>query len=57
MKRDGKYIYEGGENMPKVGKKYFPYTKMGKKAARRYARKTGAKLHMHSKYSMRGKTY
>ena len=43
--------------MPKVGHRYFSYDKKGKKEARRYARKTGAKLHMHSKYSMRGKIY
>jgi len=43
--------------MPKVGKRYFSYSKKGKKAARKYARKTGAKIHMHSKYSKRGKKY
>ncbi len=29
--------------MPKVGKKKFPYTKAGKKAAASYAKKTGKK--------------
>ena len=27
--------------MPKVGKKKFPYTKAGKKAAKKYAKKVG----------------
>jgi hypothetical protein len=30
--------------MPKVGKKEFKYTKSGKKAAKRYAKKTGKKI-------------
>ena len=30
--------------MPKVGKKKFSYTKKGKKAAKRYAKKTGNKM-------------
>ena len=30
--------------MPKVGKKKFSYTKKGKKAAKRYAKKTGKKV-------------
>ena len=30
--------------MPKVGKKKFSYTKKGKKAAKRYAKKTGKKM-------------
>jgi len=30
--------------MPKVGKKEFQYTKSGKKAAKRYAKKTGKKI-------------
>jgi len=29
--------------MPKVGKKKFPYTKKGKAAAKKYAKKTGKK--------------
>ncbi len=29
--------------MPKVGKKKFPYTPKGKKAAKKYAKKTGEK--------------
>ena len=30
--------------MPKVGKKKFSYTKKGKKAAKRYDKKTGKKM-------------
>ena len=30
--------------MPKVGKKKFPYTKKGKAAARKHAKKTGKKV-------------
>jgi len=30
--------------MPKVGKKKFPYTKKGKQAARKAAKKTGKKV-------------
>ena len=30
--------------MPKVGKKKFSYTKKGKKAASKYAKKTGKKV-------------
>tara|TARA_Y100000310_G_C20187582_1_gene581020 strand:- start:241 stop:372 length:132 start_codon:yes stop_codon:yes gene_type:complete len=30
--------------MPKVGKKKFPYTKKGKKAAKTYAKKRGKKV-------------
>lgn len=30
--------------MPKVGKKKFPYTKKGKAAAKKYAKKTGKKI-------------
>jgi len=30
--------------MPKVGKKKFPYTKKGKQAAKKYAKKTGRKI-------------
>ena len=29
--------------MPKVGKKHFKYTSKGKRAAKRYAKKTGQK--------------
>lgn len=30
--------------MPKVGKKKFPYTKKGKQAAKKYAKKTKKKM-------------
>ena len=30
--------------MPKVGKKHFSYGKVGKKAAKKYAKKTGKKV-------------
>ena len=30
--------------MPKVGKKELPYTEKGKKAAKKYAKKTGRKV-------------
>ena len=30
--------------MPKVGKKHFSYSKKGKAAAKRYAKKTGKKV-------------
>jgi len=30
--------------MPKVGKKKFPYTKTGKAAAKKHAKKTGKKV-------------
>lgn len=30
--------------MPKVGKKKFSYTKKGKKAAKKYAKKTGKRV-------------
>ena len=30
--------------MPTVGKKEFPYTEKGKKAAKKYAKKTGRKV-------------
>ena len=30
--------------MPKVGKKHYPYTKKGKAAARKAAKKTGKKM-------------
>ena len=30
--------------MPKAGKKKFPYTEKGKKAAKKYAKKTGRKV-------------
>ena len=30
--------------MPKVGKKHFPYTKKGKKAAKEYAKKKNKKI-------------
>ena len=31
-------------NMARVGKKKFPYTKTGMKAAKKYAKKTGKKM-------------
>lgn len=31
-------------SMPRVGSKHFKYTKNGKKAAKRYAKKTGQKV-------------
>ena len=36
--------------MPKVGKKKFKYTKSGKKAAKKYAKKTGQKMTKKKKY-------
>ena len=36
--------------MPKVGKKKFAYTAKGKKAAKKYAKKTGKKMKKHGKY-------
>ena len=36
--------------MPKVGKKKFPYTKKGKEAAKRYAKKTGRKAKKSKRY-------
>ena len=30
--------------MPKAGKKKFPYTEKGKKAAKKYAKRTGKKV-------------
>ena len=38
--------------MPRVGKKKFPYTKKGKKAAKTYAKKRGKKV---SKPKARGR--
>lgn len=35
--------------MPMVGKKEFPYTAAGKMAAKKVAKKTGAKMMMHEK--------
>lgn len=32
--------------MPRVGKKKFPYSRKGKKAAKAHAKKTGKKLEM-----------
>ena len=40
--------------MPKVGKKEFPYTEKGKKAAKSYAQKSGIPMNYNGKYS--GKT-
>ena len=36
--------------MPKVGKKKFPYTKKGKKAARKAANRTGKTVRKSRKY-------
>ena len=36
--------------MPKVGKKKFSYTKKGKQAAKKYAKKTGKKVVKKKKY-------
>tara|TARA_R110001592_G_scaffold359364_2_gene665876 strand:- start:1296 stop:1406 length:111 start_codon:yes stop_codon:yes gene_type:complete len=36
--------------MPKVGKKKFAYTAKGKKAAAKYAKKTGKKVKTKKKY-------
>lgn len=36
--------------MPKVGKKHFPYTKKGKEAAKRLAKKSGKKLTTRKSY-------
>lgn len=33
--------------MPKVGKRHFSYSKKGKAAARRHAKKTGKKIVVH----------
>jgi len=41
--------------MPKIGKKKFPYNKVGRKAAKRYAKKTGKKMMMDSDAAMRMK--
>ena len=38
------YINKIGEIMPGVGKKKFSYTKKGKAAAKRYAKKKGLKV-------------
>ncbi len=35
--------------MPKVGGKKFPYTKKGKSAAKKYAKKSGKKMMMEEK--------
>ena len=37
--------------MPKVGKKHFSYSLAGKKAAKRYAKKTGKKVTHKKKYA------
>ena len=34
----------GGKEMPKVGKKKFSYTKKGRTAAKKYAKKKGKKV-------------
>ena len=36
--------------MPKVGKRHFSYTKKGKTAASKYAKKTGKKVTRRKKY-------
>ena len=38
------YFKRKGDYMPKVGKKKFSYTKKGKTAAKKYAKKTGKKM-------------
>ena len=37
--------------MPKVGKKHFSYSSAGKRAAKRYAKKTGKKVTHKKKYA------
>ena len=37
--------------MPKVGRKHFSYSAAGKKAAKRYAKKTGKKVTHKKKYA------
>jgi len=37
--------------MPRVGKKHFSYSTAGKKAAKRYAKKTGKKVTHKKKYA------
>jgi|TARA_R100001594_G_scaffold138311_1_gene181875 hypothetical protein len=37
--------------MPRVGKKHFSYSKKGKAAAKRYAKKTGKKVTHKKKYA------
>jgi hypothetical protein len=37
--------------MPKVGRKHFSYSTAGKKAAKRYAKKTGKKVTHKKKYA------
>ncbi len=39
-----------GKDMPKVGKKKFSYTKKGKAAAKRYAKKKGLKVSKKKSY-------
>ena len=39
-----------GDNMPKVGKKSFPYTAKGKAMAKDEAKKTGKKMSMKKGY-------
>ena len=36
--------------MPKVGKKHFPYSGKGEKAAKAYAKRTGKKMTKKKKY-------
>ena len=36
--------------MPKVGKKHFSYSDKGRKAAKKYAKKTGQKMTKKKKY-------
>ncbi len=43
--------------MPKVGSRYFPYSVKGRRAARRYAKKKGLKMHTHTKIKYRGHGY
>jgi len=41
--------------MPKVGKKHFAYSKKGKAAAKRYAKKKGKKVSRGKRKGKRGK--
>lgn len=38
------FLAEWRNDMPKVGKKHFPYTEKGKKDANKYAKMTGKKV-------------
>ena len=43
--------------MPRVGSRYFGYDKKGVTAAKKYAKKKGLKLRMHTSKKMRGMSY